>query len=393
MMKNMSLRLPKNLFYLILISGLLYTVILLSGQIVKKNNIRIAPQYVIRAVCESSGSISSHIQMENATENKLLGGLAMLLGGDLSSTVMTAASSSGPLSYQVQAQLLLEQTPIEIPDEPQPAAPQAEPTPPPPEPPAITDLSLKTIPSSGGRVSLSGGLTLNNETQYAVEGFIPHIPFTADENTTVLILHSHTSESYTPSEQFQFSYTSNARTQDENYNMTRVGDLLTSELEALGINVVHNRTIHDYPNYNSSYQNAYETIMAEKKQTPNIQVVLDLHRDALYSADETPYGLVETIDGEAVAQVMSVIGTDELGLVHDGWRDNLSFAFYLQRHFLEISENFARPLNLRTSRFNGQTAPGAVIIEVGSSGNTLDQALAAAKHIARAVADTIHSFE
>ena len=82
---------------------------------------------------------------------------------------------------------------------------------------------------------------------------------------------------------------------------------------------------------------------------------------------------------------MLVVGTDELGLKHDNWRTNLKYAVNLQQQLLKAGPNFARPINLRTSRFNGHTAPGALIIEVGAAGNAFDEALASAKYIAKAV--------
>ena len=99
------------------------------------------------------------------------------------------------------------------------------------------------------------------------------------------------------------------------------------------------------------------------------------------------------INNEKVAQVMTVVGTNQLGLKHDNWRTNLKFAVMLQQQFVQIHPSFARPINLRTARFNGHTAPGAVIIEVGSSGNTLDEALASCKHIAKAISGVIQQLK
>jgi stage II sporulation protein P len=202
-------------------------------------------------------------------------------------------------------------------------------------------------------------------------------------------VHTHAKESFQPSAAINFTQTSPERSTDTKYNMVAVGDEVAKELEKKGVGVIHLRNLYDYPEYNSSYARSCADVEAAIKKYPSIKIVLDLHRDSITNKEGQKFKITTVIKNEKTAQVMIVVGTDELGLKHDNWRTNLKFAVNLQQKFIDISPNFARPINLRTSRFNGHTAPGAIIIEVGAAGNTLDEALAAGKYIAKAVSGTI----
>ena len=120
------------------------------------------------------------------------------------------------------------------------------------------------------------------------------------------------------------------------------------------------------------------------EQYPTIQVVLDVHRDALIGADGTVYKPITTINGESCAQVMLVMGSNAL-YDHPGWLENLALAVQVQKEMNTLWPTLARPIGLRENRYNQQTAPGAMLVEVGSHGNTLQEALAAARMFARAL--------
>lgn len=254
------------------------------------------------------------------------------------------------------------------------------------------DATVRTINPSGGGIRLNEKISINNETKYKLDtaSLIDGTkPFETDASPQILIVHTHTTESYCPTENINYAFTSEDRTTDTNYNMVRIGSKVSDELKNRGIGVIHITDLYDYPEYDSSYSRSCKAVEQMLEKYPSIKIVLDLHRDAITTEDGEKTKVVSQINGETVAQVMVVVGTDELGLKHDNWKTNLKYAVNLQREFLKINENFARPINLRTSRFNGHTAPGAVIIEVGAAGNNIEEALASCKYIAEAVANTI----
>ena len=123
---------------------------------------------------------------------------------------------------------------------------------------------------------------------------------------------------------------------------------------------------------------------------PTIEVVIDLHRDALYNEAGEKVKPLATINGEAAAQVMLVTGTEQGGLPHPNWADNLAFAVKVQRELLTHYPNLARPVDLRKERFNTHTTKNSVIFEIGANGNTLSEAIAGAKLAAQSVANVLN---
>lgn len=188
----------------------------------------------------------------------------------------------------------------------------------------------------------------------------------------ILIFHTHTCESYTPSDNYNYEMTGNYRTTDLNYSVARVGTELKNYLTEKGFNVTHNTTYHDYPAYSGSYTRSLETV-SNILQNNSSQIVFDLHRDAVGSLED--YGPTVKIDGQYVAQLMFVIGTDAGGLEHPNWRQNLKLAVKIQETANEMYPGLFRPISLTNSRYNQHIAPGASIIEVGATGNTLEQCL------------------
>ena len=206
---------------------------------------------------------------------------------------------------------------------------------------------------------------------------------------TVLILHTHTTESYTKVKGETYEETAAFRTLDEAYNMVSVGDHLAQLLTDGGVTVIHDRELHDYPSYNGSYNHARKAMERNLKENPSICLVLDLHRDA--SGDvQNQMRTKATVDGAAAAQIMFVVGTNGTGLKHPDWKENLALALKLQVQMERLAPGICRKLNLRGQRFNQDQSPGALLVEVGAAGNTREEALRAVEVLARAILDLSH---
>ena len=121
--------------------------------------------------------------------------------------------------------------------------------------------------------------------------------------------------------------------------------------------------------------------------------MLDVHRDALMGSDGTVYKAVTTIDGVKTAQVMLVVGSSAGGGDHPGWEENLALAARLQKSLDTLYPTLARPMTLRQSVYNQNLTPGSLLVEVGSHGNTLQEALAGARLFARAAGSVYLSLE
>ena len=225
------------------------------------------------------------------------------------------------------------------------------------------------------------GVFINNGTNYQLtqEKLTPDINVNKKK---VAIYHTHTCESYTPTEQYQYNASGNFRTIDLNYSVSRVGDELEKALNSYGCTVIHDRTYHDYPAYNGSYSRSLITAQNMLSANPDAEIVIDLHRDAI--ADET-YGPRVKIGDEYVSQLMFVIGTDGANSAHTNWLQNLKFAIKVQQKANELYPGLFKPIILRNSEYNQHVAKAACIIEVGSTGNTLEESMGAMKYLARII--------
>ena len=185
---------------------------------------------------------------------------------------------------------------------------------------------------------------------------------------------------------YNYEMTGNYRTTDLNYSVVRVGEELTTFLKNKGFNVEHNTTYHDYPSYSGSYSRALSTVqnLLIGKDT---NIVIDLHRDAVGSSNE--YAPTVKINGKSVAQMMFVIGTDGGGLEHPNWNQNLKIAVKIQEKANEMYPGLFRPIIVRNSRYNQHVAKGACIIEVGATGNTLDECILSMQCLANILEETL----
>lgn len=209
----------------------------------------------------------------------------------------------------------------------------------------------------------------------------------ASEGPQILIMHTHGSEAYTMAGEDVYAETDTSRTDDPNYNMIRIGEEMKAVFESMGFSVIHDTTLYDYPSYTGSYTRSLAGIQSYLEQYPTIAVVLDVHRDALISGDGTVYKAVTDLNGESVAQVMLVCGTNDGGLNHPNWQQNLNLAAHIQMGMTAISPTLARPINLRSQRFNQHLTACSLLVEVGTSGNTLQEAIRGARYFAQAAGE------
>lgn len=240
---------------------------------------------------------------------------------------------------------------------------------------AVEEKPIEEIKISKG-VSISNGTNINVNAKDFLNTPLSY-SLTGDE-PQVLIVHTHTTESYTDDGKTKYTATDSDRSTDETKNMTAVGKALSEVLNSNGIQTIHDTTVHDYPAYNGSYNRSKATVLANLKKHPSIKLVLDVHRDGIIRDDGTKVKVACDINGSKASQCMFVVGTDVL-LTHNNWRENMKLACQLQATADKLYPGFMRPINLREQRFNQQLSDGALIIEVGSNGNTLNESIYAAK--------------
>ena len=235
-----------------------------------------------------------------------------------------------------------------------------------------------------------GDIYIKNNTHYSPDiGKLLDSPWGKDEAPTVLIIHTHATECYTPTELDSFTVESGDRCYDKNYNIVRVGEELASELRKQGIRVIHDETLFDAESYTGAYTKSNSAVKNWLKKDPSIAVVLDLHRDALNAEGSTRYRIaVESEFGDA-AQMLILTGTDANGTKHPNWQNNLSLALKLQSKLNSLCPGVMRPILLTNSSYDQETTGGSLLIEVGANGNSLSDALVSAKLLALALGDIL----
>ncbi|MCI8478328.1 MAG: stage II sporulation protein P [Oscillospiraceae bacterium] len=258
---------------------------------------------------------------------------------------------------------------------------------------APEDIVERTlIPTSPEGYVTADGLYLYNRTDLAVDlaalAAAPVEISLTGQAPEILIVHTHATEAYTQDGTDRYTPSDNSRTLDEHCNMLRVGDEMERVFTELGLSVLHDRTLYDYPQYSGAYSRSAEGIQQYLEEYPSIKIVLDVHRDALVGEDGTVYKAVTTIDGSKVAQVMLVLGSSAKG-EHPNWQQNLTLAAKLQHSMNTLYPTLARPMTLRTSVYNQNLTNGSLLVEVGCHGNTLQEALGGARLFARAAGQVL----
>ena len=197
--------------------------------------------------------------------------------------------------------------------------------------------------SPSGFVQVGDVFIKNNSTKALEPGWFDGT-FAAklsEDAPQVLIVHTHGSEAYTMPKGQEYVPTGTCRTADTSVNMIRVGDEIAAALSSFGISVLHDRVLYDQ----------YKVITRE-----------DPH----------------------CAQISFVMGSN-----NDHWLENVRLAVAIQQRLTELSPTLMRPMTLRNSNYNQHLTTGSMLVEVGTAGNSLDEALRAARLFAAGFAQVV----
>jgi stage II sporulation protein P len=255
------------------------------------------------------------------------------------------------------------------------------------------DVEIPTVITKPAAETSADAIAVNNKAGYDVNTAAllkePLNITLSGDSPAVLIIHTHGSEAYLPDESNNYEASDPFRTQQKNYSVIRVGDELAAAFAKRGIAFIHDRNIYDYPSYQGSYNRSYDAIQTYLEEYPSIKIVIDLHRDAIEAADGSVYKTIAQIGDTTCSQVMLVMGTDAAGLKHPSWRENFKLALHLQKEMNTLYPSLAKPIELSQYRYNQQATKGSMILEVGCTGNTLEESITAVQYFADAAANVI----
>lgn len=239
------------------------------------------------------------------------------------------------------------------------------------------------------------GIAIGNETSYGIDiaAMLSSKPRLSSigNDVKILITHTHATEGYSTTGDEFYDVTASDRTQNIKENVVAVGERMAEVFETNGIKTIHDTELHDVPSFNGSYAHSLSAVQEYIKKYPTIEIVFDIHRDSIVYDDKTKAKTVTEIDGKKAAQLMLVVGTDENGLYHPNWRENVKSAIHFQNEICKKYPTLMRHINLRKERFNGHTTAASMIIEVGTSGNTLPEALNGIEFAAESIAQYLKS--
>ena len=190
----------------------------------------------------------------------------------------------------------------------------------------------------------------------------------------VLIYHTHTTESYEPYARDFYDSTFSSKTTEMDKNVVSVGDRICRELDKAGITYVHDTLIHDHPDYNGAYDSSRKTVKEILKKYPSIKVCLDIHRDGIQRGDGTRIAPVTEIDGKQAAQIMIISGCDDGTMGMPNCLENFIFASKLQSQIEGDHKTLTRPVLFDYRHYNQDLTTGSLLIEMGSHGNSIEQA-------------------
>ena len=237
-----------------------------------------------------------------------------------------------------------------------------------------------------------GNVCINNGSKCTLDASqLTGAPAAAEcpaDGPQVLIVHTHGTEAYTLPAGEEYEASDDHRTLEKEKNMIRVGDEIARVLTDAGLGVLHDRELYDYPNYSGAYNRSLAAIEKYRAEYPSLLYILDVHRDAVADSEGNNYKLL-CAEEPGAAQLEFVIGSPGGGLEHPDWRENLKLACAVQETLYAKYPTLMRPVTVRNSRYNQQVTTGSLLIEVGTAGNSLDEALAAARLFAAGFAETV----
>lgn len=213
------------------------------------------------------------------------------------------------------------------------------------------------------------------------------------KDPSVLIYHTHATETYELLDRGFYTNERSSRSEKSGENMIRVGEEICKVLEKNGYKTIHDKTVYD-KKYSGAYERSCDNISKILKENPSIQIVLDIHRDAIYQKDGSRVKTVAEIGGRKAAQIMIISGCEDGNVTNfPNWEKNLSFAVQLQNKLKNDNPQLVRPLMFCSRKYNMHLTPCSLLIEFGTDANTLSEAVYSAELFAKSLSEFLKEYE
>ncbi len=242
--------------------------------------------------------------------------------------------------------------------------------------------TLATVTPEPAETSLALD-TENEHTDPAVVTRVSSQALPLSNGKRVLIYHTHTHEAYQMTDQEAYTPLENWRTDDRSHNIVRVGDELTAELEKRGFEVVHDDTDFEQDDLSTSYSRSLEALL--QRADEDYDLIIDLHRDAYVEGAQ----LTCSYAGRKSANLMVLIGKGDSFQEKPHFQENYALACALTERINGLCPGLGREVMVKTGRYNQHFSDHSLLIEVGSNGNTLEEALSSMPILADAIEEVL----
>lgn len=222
------------------------------------------------------------------------------------------------------------------------------------------------------KITLGNGLIVNSSSNRNIDfkSLLNSDVILTKKSDKILLYNTHTSESYSNSENYKFEYSGTMRSQDSKYNMLAIAKSLNENLLKKGFDSIQDTTPHDYGAYTIAYSNSRKTVTNRLSELQSAGIIIDVHRDAI---EDLTFRPVTNIDGVQVAQLMIVIGIGTNTTDNPYYEDNLKLALKIQEIGNKIYPGLFRQILVRDAMYNQDLNKYSILVEFGATGNTIDE--------------------
>jgi len=132
-----------------------------------------------------------------------------------------------------------------------------------------------------------------------------------------------------------------------------IGAKLKSSFSSLGINAVHDETLH-LPHNSGAYTRSQVTASRLLNEN-NLQAIFDVHRD---STPRSEY--ITTVNGTPMTKIRMVVGA-----ANANFDESKAFAYAIKGYADEVYPNFIKDIYIGKGNYNQQLTPRAMLFEFG----------------------------
>ena len=218
------------------------------------------------------------------------------------------------------------------------------------------------------------GMLYENHTDYTIDTIMPEeLERVSGDRVTVLVINTHPYEAYSASGAYEYRDGSYVNSSDANNTVVAVADAFIDALSAKGIKAIYVEL--STTSGLNSYTAAYEALEEAMERYPDVQYVVDIHRALMLDEDGNMLRPVTSGELGVMAQMRLVAGTDADGALYDDWQDGVAASLALAEKMTASYPSLMMPTEISGSRLNQHLPVTVFTAEIGTCGNSLEEAL------------------